>query len=94
MTRIGVLEVRLVLHGIGSLKEKRSIIKSLLERVRNRFHVAVSEVGCQDVWGTAELGMAAVSSDAVVLQGLLEKVLRFIESEGQAVVADYRVEIL
>ncbi|HIJ83330.1 MAG: protein of unknown function DUF503 [Magnetococcales bacterium] len=94
MTRVGLLEVRLALHGVGSLKEKRGIIKSLLERTRNRFHVAVSEVGSQDAWGTADLGMAAVSGDAVLLQGLMQKVVRFIESEGRAVIVDYRVEIL
>lgn len=94
MTRVGLLEVRLALHGVGSLKEKRGIIKSLLERTRNRFHVAVSEVGSQDVWGSADVGVAAVSGDAVWLQGRMEKVVRFIESEGRAVVVDYRVEIL
>ncbi|MBF0145892.1 MAG: DUF503 domain-containing protein [Magnetococcales bacterium] len=94
MTRVGLLEVRLALHGIGSLKAKRGIIKGLMERTRNRFHVAVAEVGSQDLWGTADLGIAAVSSDAVLLQGLMEKVVRFIEEQGAAVIVDYRVEIL
>ncbi|MBF0107663.1 MAG: DUF503 domain-containing protein [Magnetococcales bacterium] len=94
MTRIGLLEIRLGLHGIGSLKEKRGVLKGLIERTRNRFHVAVAEVGSQDVWGTADLGVAAVSADAVWLQGLLDKIVQFIDTEGKAVIVDYRVEIL
>ncbi|MBF0139895.1 MAG: DUF503 domain-containing protein [Magnetococcales bacterium] len=94
MTRVGLLEIRLALHGVGSLKEKRSIVKSLLERVRHRFHVAVSEVGSQDVWGTADVAFVAVSADAVWLQGVLSKVVRFVETEGCVVIVDYRVEML
>ena len=89
-----VLEVRLNLPGVRSLKEKRGIIKSLLERVRNRFQVAVAEVAHQDRWQMAGLGFAAIGNDVAVLQGRMQKVANFIEADGAGVVVDFRLEFL
>ena len=88
------MELRLDLPGIRSLKQKRGIVKSLLERIRNRFQVAAAEVVHQDRWGTAGLGFAVVGNDVAVLQSQLQKVVDFIASDGRGVLVDYRVEIL
>ncbi|MBF0153547.1 MAG: DUF503 domain-containing protein [Magnetococcales bacterium] len=92
--RIAVLEIRLHLPGVHSLKEKRSIIKGLLAKVQQRFAVAAAEVAHQDVWQTAGLGMAVVGNDAALLQSRLRKVVESIEQSGQVVVADFRVDVL
>ncbi|MBF0460812.1 MAG: DUF503 domain-containing protein [Magnetococcales bacterium] len=91
---VAVLELRLDLPGIRSLKEKRSIVKSILERVRNRFQVAVVEVAHQDHWQTAGLGFATLGNDVAVLQGQLQKIVQFIETDAASVVVDFRVEFL
>lgn len=88
------MAVRLDLPGVHSLKEKRGIVKSLLERVRNRFHMAVAEVGHQDHWQTATLGFAAVGNEVGVLQSRMQKVVHFIEADAAGVVVDFRVEFL
>ncbi|MBF0137109.1 MAG: DUF503 domain-containing protein [Magnetococcales bacterium] len=92
--RIGVLEVRLHLPGVHSLKEKRSIVKGLLARIRNQFEVAAAEVDHLDLWQSAGLGMAAVGNDTALLQSRLRKVVTFIEQSGQASVADFRVDVI
>ncbi len=92
--RIGIMELRLNLPGVHSLKQKRGIVKSLLAQSRNRFQVAAAEVAHQDHWRTAGLGFALVGNDASLLQSRLAKLLDFIENGGQGVVADYQVEIL
>ena len=92
--RVVVMELRLDMPGVRSLKEKRSIVKSVLERVRNRFQVAVAEVDHQDHWQTAGLGFAAIGNDVAVLQSRMQKVLQFIEADATGVVVDFQVEFL
>lgn len=92
---IGSCMVTLHLPGIRSLKEKRSIVKSLLARLRNKFNVAAAEVGAQDSHGRAVLGVVCVSSDGGYVQGLLDAVIRWIEEERPDVpIIDYEIELL
>ena len=60
---IGTLVIRLVIREAHSLKQKRSVLKRVKDRLRNRFNISVSEVAAQDVWQSATLGVAMVGSD-------------------------------
>ena len=92
---IGACTVTLYLPGVHSLKEKRSVVKSLLARLRNEFNVSVAEVDAQDLHGRAVLGVACVSSSSDYARGQLEAVLRWIERERPDVpVIDYEIELL
>ncbi|PMP86977.1 MAG: DUF503 domain-containing protein [Roseiflexus castenholzii] len=73
--------VTLRLTGIRSLKEKRSIVKSLLGRMRNRFNVSVTEVDAHDNHGRAVIGIACVSGSGDYVEGQIQAVLRWIEEE-------------
>lgn len=64
---------------VFSLKEKRSVVKSLTERIKARYNVAVAEVGDHDIYGRTMLGFAAVSTRADHAQHQIEAVFRFIE---------------
>jgi len=76
---VGVAAVEIHVHGSGSLKAKRGVVRSISQRLRNRFNVSVSEVGGQGRWQAAVLGIAAVGSDAVVLRRVLERAVAFTE---------------
>ena len=78
---IGVARVALTLPENGSLKGKRMVVKSVAQRVRNRFNVAVAEVDTQDVWQVATLGIVCISDDPRHSNEVLSKVIDFIESE-------------
>ena len=92
---IGACTVTLYLPGVHSLKEKRSVVKSLLARLRNEFNVSAAEVDAQDLHGRAVLGVACVSSSNDYARGQLEAVLRWIERERpDAPVIDYEIELL
>ena len=80
---IGVLEAHLHLSGVTSLKAKRSIIKSLMGRIRNRFNVSVSEVDHQDSKDVAVLGLAIVSNDSRFLDQQLDTILNFMHNDGR-----------
>ena len=85
--------IKLQLDGVSSLKEKRSILKSVLNRLTNQFNVAAAEVDCQDVWQTAVIGLAAVGNDSAYLHGLMEKAVDWIETQRPDVpIESYSIE--
>ena len=84
---VGVLRLSLFIGGSGSLKERRRVVKSLKDRIRSRFNVSVADVGEQDLWQSATLGVAVVASDGRLADEVLSKVARIVES-------DPRVEVV
>jgi len=79
---IGVLIVKLQFPQCQSLKSKRRILKSLLDRLRVRFKVSVCELDQQDVWQLATIGMALINSDKQHVQKVLSKMLDFIQQNA------------
>ena len=87
--------ITLHLDGVFSLKDKRSIVKSIVTRLPQQFNVAVAEVDHQDVWQTAVIGIVTVGNDRRYLQGLLEKTVTWIETQRpDAPIATYSIEII
>ena len=71
---VAVLKISLSIPQAGSLKDKRRVIKSIKDRLRNGFNVSVAEVGDQDLWKSAKLGVAAVSESSAYANGVLSRV--------------------
>lgn len=78
MAAIGVLTLELRLENSHSLKDKRHVVKSLQDRLRNKFNVSVAEIDFQDLWQRAAIAAVTVSSDHVHA----EKVLQSVEDEA------------
>ena len=91
---VAVLQFRLRIDGCGSLKEKRSIVKSLKDRARRRFNIAIAEVDDHDVWGSAVLGASSVGVDAASAEGSLRALLKFVEGYRDAELEDHQLEVL
>ncbi|MBS3939241.1 MAG: DUF503 domain-containing protein [Peptococcaceae bacterium] len=77
--RLGVLSLELHFPAAHSLKEKRSILKSLLAKIRGTFNVSVAEVGHQDVWQRTRLVVAVVSGNGVEVQKTFATITGFVE---------------
>ena len=77
---VGTLTIEIRIPLSHSLKEKRAVIKPILEGARRRYQVAAAEVAFQDQWQRAELGIAAVAGDAGHLANVLDQVERFVWS--------------
>lgn len=85
---VGSIQVDLRLPNVHSLKEKRAIIKPILEGARHRYRVAAAEVAWQDKWQRASLGMAAVAAEAHHVSDVLTEVERFVWSFPEVEVLD------
>lgn len=92
---IGVLRLQLRLPENQSLKGKRSVIRSITTRVKNKYNVSIAEVDDQDLWQLATLGISFVSNDSRHTSEVLSKVVNFIEGiRCDAEMLDYKIEIM
>lgn len=92
---IGACVVTLHIEASGSLKDKRQVIRSLQDRLRRQFNVAVAEVEEQDAWQTAVLGLTVVSNEASHAARQIERIVVAIEETRlDAEVVDRQVEII
>lgn len=92
---VGACKVVLSLPENHSLKGKRHVVKSLIERVKGKFNVSVAEVDGQDLWQMAAIGFTCVSNDTRHANEMLSKVVDYIEnSRSEAEMADYEIEII
>ena len=87
--------ITLQLEAVFSLKDKRRILKSILNRLPPKFNVAVAEVDHQDVWGTAVIALVTVGNESAHLHSQLQKAISWLEEQRPDVpIADYEIEIL
>jgi hypothetical protein len=91
---VGVALVSFRLHEIHSLKEKRRIVKSLVEKSRSRFNVAVAEVADQDVYQKASIGIAVIGNDGRVLNSLLDRIIDFMDALALADLIGREIELI
>jgi uncharacterized protein len=92
---VGVLRLTLFLPEPGSLKSKRHLLRSALDRVKGKFNVSIAEVGANDLWQRAIVGVAAVGNDHAFVNETLDKVSDFVASMhgGQLQLTDRQIEI-
>jgi hypothetical protein len=80
---VGVMTAHLSLQGVTSLKEKRSIVKSLIGRLKSRFNISISEVDHQDNKNGAVIGISIVSNDNRFIDQQFDSILDFMRNDGR-----------
>ncbi len=89
---VATLTAKLYAPTCHSLKDKRMIVKSLVQRARNKFNISIAEVDEQDYYQTIVIGAACVSSGKAQAISVLQEVMRFIEESTEAQIVDYLFE--
>ena len=77
---VGVCTIELFISDSQSLKDKRQVLHSLKDRLREKFNLSVAEVDAQDLWQKAVLGMACVANEGAHVNRVLEQALNLIKS--------------
>lgn len=91
---VGTLYVELFISDGLTLKDKRRVVKSLLDRMRHRFNVSVAELDRLDSRRRAALGAVCVSNSTAHASQILNAVIRFIEGEPRVRVVECQTEYL
>jgi len=90
---IGALKVQMRINGARSLKEKRKVLKSIKDRVK-QMNISVAEVDDQDKWQAATIALAVVSNDAVHINSMMDKVMNIFYSNGDLEILNSQFEIV
>ena len=91
---IGTAKVYLYANWVHSLKEKRMIVQSIIDKVRQRYNASIAEVEDLDLHQSIVLGIACVSNSAKHSNSCIQKVVEYIEENTEAVVQNIEIEIL
>ncbi len=91
---VGICQLDFRIPENHSLKGKRHVIRKLIDRVRHRFNVAISEVGDNDLWQRGQIGICTVGNDRRHINSSLDKVIDFIEKMQLVEMVNTEMEIL
>ena len=90
---VGIARIELHIPAGSSLKGKRSVVRGLKERIRQRVHAAVAEVDHQDLWQRATLGVAVVSGESRQVGEMLQSIRALVQATPEAEVLDWQEQI-
>jgi uncharacterized protein YlxP (DUF503 family) len=91
---VAILTADLLFPGARSLKDKRSLLRGALDRVRSSFPVSAAEVGHQDLWQRSRVGVALVTTDPVMARTMMERIAEGFDRGGEVEVASSSVELI
>jgi hypothetical protein len=78
---VGIARLTLFLPEVHSLKEKRMVLRRVKDRARQKFNLAIAEVGEHDIWQRARLGVAVLGNGRRFVDSALDEVVRFVRGE-------------
>jgi uncharacterized protein len=91
---VGICTIEIFLPAARSLKDKRQVVKSLIQRMRNRHNVAVAEVDHQDLWQRSTIALAAVASSQKPIDAMFQAILNEIESTLPGHIVNHEIEFI
>lgn len=91
--KIAVLKIRLRAPWVHSLKEKRMVVKSILAKIRNKYHVSVAEVEDQDIHQSIVIGVASIVPHNAQVDGVMDEIVHFVEENTEAEIVDEEREV-
>jgi uncharacterized protein YlxP (DUF503 family) len=83
----------LIIPENDSLKGKRKVVRSLIEKARHKFDAAMAEVGDNDLWRKAQVGVALVGNDSQLLEARMQQIMKFIENQYVVEIIDSQMEL-
>ena len=91
---VGLCTVELFIPDSGSLKGKRQVIKSIKDRIRQKFNVSIAEIGDNDLWQKAVFGIACVGNDKKFINGVLDRIIDLVREERSVELLKYNIEFV
>lgn len=89
---VGLLVVDCLLENGLSLKDKRSILLSITQKLRANFNIAVAETNYQDLWQRSELSIVLVNTDWKMIEKNFHRIIQFIEKDRRITILNYETK--
>lgn len=91
---VGLLTLDLHIPEANSLKSKRMVIKSLIDRIKNKFNVSVAEVDANNLWQRSVIGIAYVANETLIINKVFEKIRTLVFNTHSVELIDSTMEML
>lgn len=91
---IGICTCEIYIFNANSLKSKRSVVKSIIEKSKNRFNISIAEVGENDKWQKSIIAFSTISNSQRIVEETIEKVINFFDSYSEIEIINIKREIL
>ncbi len=91
---VGVCRLTMMVPESHSLKEKRMVLRRIKDRARQKFNVAIAEVGDNDAWQNAQIGFAVVANDRRFVESMVDTIVKFIEGLSLAKITDDEKDLI
>lgn len=91
---IGICTCEIYIFNANSLKSKRSVVKSIIEKSKNRFNISIAEVGENNKWQKSIIAFSTISNDQRLVEETIEKVINFFDSYSEIEIINIKREIL
>lgn len=90
----GILLIHFRIYDCNSLKAKRKIVKSMIQRIKNTYNASVAEVGANDLYHKAEIGIAIIGNDCRLINSKLDKIIDMADELGLAEMLESEIDIV
>lgn len=90
---VGICEIELIIYEANSLKEKRHVIKSIIERIKSRFNASAAEIDYNDLWNRSVIGIAVVSNKKSLCESMILKIIDFIDNDERVEIINHYMEV-
>jgi uncharacterized protein len=91
---VGIARLTLFLPEAHSLKEKRMVLRRVKDRAQQKFNLAIAEVGDNDLWQRALLGIAVLGNDRRFVESALDEVVRFVRAEVEVTNVEREIQTM
>lgn len=91
---IGICTCEIFIFNSNSLKSKRSVVKSIIEKSKNRFNISIAEVGDNDKWQRSIIAISTISNEQKIVEETFEKVINFFDSYSEIEIISIKRELL
>ncbi|MEO0076753.1 MAG: DUF503 domain-containing protein [candidate division WOR-3 bacterium] len=89
---IGLLMIDCLINNSLSLKEKRSVLQSVMQKIRTNFNTAIAETNHQDRWQRTELSIVLVNNDWKMIERNFHKIIQFLEKDHRITILNYEAK--
>ena len=91
---VGTGKVTFRLYDIHSLKQKRKIITSMTQRLKNKFNISIAETGLNDDLAWSEIGFSITGNDRQKINSVTDRIIEMLDGSGDALMVDTKIEII
>ncbi len=91
---VGIARLTLFLPEVHSLKEKRMVLRRLKDRAQGKFNLAIAEVGENDIWQRALLGIAVVGNGRRFIESSLDEIVRFVRDQAEVTSVEREIQTM